>query len=377
MKIGIDARMYRSSTGGIGVYSQNLIKNLARIDKKNQYYIFLAEEDLKEYALKQANFKAIRANFAHYKLGEQFLFPRLLNRYNLDLIHFLNFNHPIIYRGKFISSIHDLTMVKAPSGRNQLSIFKRPFYKLVLKNAINKSRIISTISNQSKQDIIELYQIPKEKIKVIPLSIDKERYQPVKPKIGQKKLDKYQINKPYLLFVSQLRPHKGIGYLLKAFQILKKEYQQDKLKLVLVGKDFGKFPRLSQQIKQAQKRGDVIAPGFIENEDMAALYSMAECFVFPSLYEGFGLPPLEAMACQTPVASSDQSCMPEVLGKAPLYFDPRDPAMMASIINTLLINQKLADKLVRRGLEQVSKYSWQKTAQETLKLYQQVAKYNK
>ncbi len=372
MKIGIDARMYRSSTGGIGVYSQNLIKNLAKIDKQNQYYIFLGDEDLEEYDLKQSNFHPIKANYAHYKLKEQFLFPKLLNKYNLDLVHFLNFNHPIIYQGKFIASIHDLTMVKAPSGKNQLSIFKRPFYKWVLGDAINSSSLISTISNQTKEDIIKFYNTKKDKIKVIPLSIDKGRYQPVKPEVGQKSLEKYGINKPYLLFVSQLRPHKGIGYLLEAFKILKKEYQQDDLKLVLVGKDFGKFPKLTNQINKAKKEGDVIAPGFIENEDMAALYSMANCFVFPSLYEGFGLPPLEAMACRTPVAASNRSCIPEVLGKAALYFDPKDPALMASIINTLLINQKLADKLVKRGVKQVEKYSWQKTAQETLKLYQQV-----
>jgi glycosyltransferase involved in cell wall biosynthesis len=372
MKIGIDARMYRSSTGGIGVYSQNLIKNLAKIDKQNQYYIFLGDEDLEEYDLKQSNFHPIKANYAHYKLKEQFLFPRLLNKYNLDLVHFLNFNHPIIYQDKFIATIHDLTMVKSPSGKSQLSIFKRPFYKWVLNDAINSSSLISTISNQTKKDIIKFYNTKKDKIKVTPLSIDKDRYQPVKPEVGQKSLEKYSINKPYLLFVSQLRPHKGIGYLLEAFKILKKEYQQDDLKLVLVGKDFGKFPKLTSQINKAKREGDVIAPGFIENEDMTALYSMADCFVFPSLYEGFGLPPLEAMACKTPVAASNRSCIPEVLGKAALYFDPKDPALMASIINTLLINQKLADKLVKRGVKQVEKYSWQKTAQETFKLYQQV-----
>jgi glycosyltransferase involved in cell wall biosynthesis len=376
MRIGIDARMFRSSTGGIGVYSQNLLRNLAKVDKKNKYFIFLGEEDLEEYDIKADNFKPIKVNIPHYWFREQLIFPRILEKYNLDLVHFLNFNHPILYPDKFVVSIHDLTMVKAPSGKNQLSIFKRPFYKWVLKDAVKSSQLINTISQQSREDIINYFGVDKDKVKVTHLSIDKKRYQPVKTEKVVNSLDKYGIRKPYLLFVSQLRPHKGIDYLLEAFKLLKKEYRQKELKLILVGKDFGKFPKLSQKIRRAEERGDVIAPGFVENEDMAALYSGASVFVFPSLYEGFGLPPLEAMSCGTPVAASNRSCIPEVLGKAPLYFDPKDSAQMASIINTLLINQKLADKLVGRGFKQVDKYSWQKTAQKTLEIYKKAIQIN-
>ncbi len=371
MKIGIDARMYRSSTGGIGVYSQNLLKNLAKIDKKNQYYIFLGKEDLEEFDIKAKNFKTIKVNIPHYWFREQLIFPKILEKYNLDLVHFLNFNHPILYKGKFVTTVHDLTMVKAPSGKSQLSLFKRPFYKWVLKDAVISSKLINTISQQSKEDITKYFGVDKEKVKITHLSIDKERYKPVETKEGLRALDKYGIKKPYLLFVSQLRPHKGISYLLEAFRILKKEYRQDEVSLVLVGKDSGQFPKLTKKINRALKRDDVVAPGFVENRDMAALYSLANVFVFPSLYEGFGLPPLEAMSCGTPVAASDRSCIPEVLGKAPLYFDPQDPAQMASIINTLLINQKLADKLRKRGFKRVDKYSWQKTARETLEIYKQ------
>lgn len=373
MRIGLDARMYRSSTGGIGTYSQQLIKYLAKLDQKNQYFLFLTKKDLKEYNIKAKNFQPIPVDIPHYSLGEQLRLPGILRKYQLDLVHFLHFTHPIFYPAPFIISIHDLTMSKSPVGAQQKSPLRAWSYRLVMKNAISKSLSISTLSQATKKDILNSYSVEPEKIKVIYLATG-SRFQPLSTKESRPILKKYQLKKPYLLFVGQWRPHKGISYLLQAIRLFRERFQNQEITLAITGKPTKKFPQTSQAIAKAKQEGLVQLPGFVKDQDLPAIYCQAEAFIFPSLYEGFGLPPLEAMACGIPVASSNLSSLPEVLGKAPLYFDPRDPADIALKINTLLTNHKLADKLVKRGLKQVQKYSWQKTAQETLKLYQKALK---
>jgi glycosyltransferase involved in cell wall biosynthesis len=375
MRIGLDARMYHSSTGGIGTYSRQLIKNLIQLDQKNRYFIFLTKEGFREYQKHHqdqpaGNFKPILTNIPHYSLLEQISLPRILKKYRLDLVHFLHFNHPIFYRGKYIISIHDLTITKFSANINRQPLIKRISYKLVLENGIKNSILISSLSQKTKKDIIAKYPVDSEKIKVIPLAVDQE-FAPAPDSQIQSVLTKYQLSQPYLLFVGQWRPHKGINYLLKAMKLLHQRFNQKNIRLVITGRPAHKFSQLNDQISQATKQGLVETPGFVKNQDLPALYSGAKLFVFPSLCEGFGLPPLEAMACSIPVASSRASCLPEVLGSAPLYFDPRDPADIALKINTLLTNYKLADKLIERGQQQVKKYSWQKTAQKTLKLYQE------
>jgi len=370
MRIGLDARMYRSDTGGIGTFSQQLIKNIGKLDQRNEYLVFLTKKDIKEYKSPGKNFKSIVVDIPHYSLKEQLVFPNILRKYNLDLIHFFHFAHPVLYKGKYIVSVHDLTMNKQPVG-GQRNPIKNLAYNFVIKNAIKKSALISVLTNTIKQEIIDQYQVDPEKINVVPLAAD-NRFEPVDPDIVSPILVKYRIDSPYILFVSQWRPHKGAQYLIKALPILRKTFNQKGLKLVITGKPTDKFPKLANLIEQAKIKDLVCLPGFVDSEDLPAIYSGAKAFVFPSLMEGFGLPPLEAMACNTPVASSNLSCMPEVLENAALYFDPKDPADIALKVNTLLTNQKLADKLKERGLQQTRKYSWQKTAQKTLRLYKQV-----
>jgi len=373
MRIGLDARMYRSSTGGIGTYSQQLIRHLARLDQKNQYFVFLTKEDLREYDVRAVNFKPVLVNIPHYSLWEQLKLPSILRKYRLDLVHFLHFNHPIFYKGRFVVSIHDLTITKFPAGPRQKNPIKYFFYREVMVDAIKRSIFISSLSQATKNDLLKKYSIKPTKVKVVPLATDR-RFKPVSADQAQPILEKYRLKKPYILFVSQWRSHKGINYLLKAMELLRERFQQKELIITMVGCKSNRFPGMGRKVDKAKRAGLVQTSGFVEKEALPAIYSQAEVFVFPSLYEGFGLPPLEAMACGTPVASSNLSCMPEVLGPAPLYFDPRDPADIALKINTLLTNQKLADRLIKRGFKQVRKYSWQKTAQETLNLYQKALK---
>jgi glycosyltransferase involved in cell wall biosynthesis len=361
--------MYRRSTGGIGRYIHGLLDHLAAIDNENEYFVFLTEEDLQEYKLKAYNFHPIRADYPHYSLSEQFNFLRLLNHYHLDLVHFTNFNHPIFYQKRFVLTIHDMTMTLFPAPGRQTQSFSRFFYHTVLKNGANKSKGIIVDSENTKRDLIKILQAPLNKISVIHLGVD-NNYRPDRDPAKREALkQKYKINHPYILFVSQWRPHKGINNLVKSFEILDRRFKMKDLDLVITGKSNPKFPEIEEGIKNSPLKKRIITPGFVDEKDMVPLYSNASAFVFPSVYEGFGLNPLEAMACGTAVTTSNISCIPEICGSAALYFDPKDPEDIALKTYTLINNHVLRQKLIDRGLENVKRFSWEKMARETQALY--------
>lgn len=374
IRIGIDARMYRRSTGGIGRYIHGLIEALAKIDTKNQYYIFLTDDDLKEYSLNAKNFTPVRAPYIHYSLKEQLNFLRLLNSYRLDLVHFTNFNHPIFYRGKFVVTIHDMTMTLFPTPGKQMKKIRRFFYHLVLKNGASKSKKIIADSKNTKLDLIKILKAQPKKIAVVYLGVDKN-YKPDLSEENKERLkEKYKIVSPYLLFVSQWRPHKGIDKLVDAFEILNSRFKTKDLNLVITGKSNPEFPQIEKKINSSPLRNRIITPGFVDEKDMVPLYSNAEAFIFPSIYEGFGLNPLEAMACGTPVATSNVSSIPEVCGKAALYFDPKDPEDIALKTYTLLTNDVMRKNLIDRGFENIKHFSWEKMAKDTFEVYMSALK---
>jgi len=378
MKIAIDARFFRKSTGGIGRYTRALIRELAKIDHKNQYLVYLTPEDEEEYdeetknlGLKTKNFKKKIIPIVHYSVSEQTKFLKILQKDQLDLVHFTNFNHPLFYKGKFVVTIHDLTLMLYPPAKAKHSQLKKFGLKLTMNNAVKKAEKVIAVSKATKKDIINVLKADKEKIDVIYEGID-EQYQQSSV-ISHQSSVKYGIKKPYLLFISQWRPHKGIIQLVEAFEILKKQYRILH-KLVIVGKPNSDFPEIPEAIQHSFRAKDIITPGFIAEEDLPGLYREASAFVFPSHYEGFGLPPLEAMASGVPVVASKVSCMPEILGKAAVYFDPYNPKDMAEQINKVLENAPLRRVMLKKGFHQIKKYSWAKMASDTLQVYKDVLK---
>lgn len=372
MKIAIDARFYRSSTGGIGRYTRALIRELMKIDKKNDYTIYITSKDEKEYNLGAPNFSVKVVPISHYSVNEQIKFLQILNKEKFDLVHFTNFNHPIFYSGKFVVTIHDLTIMLFPTINQQKSILKKFAFNSVMQNAVLKSEKIIAISEATKADVVKYLKGDSAKIKVIYEGID-NKYQ-IK-NIDYKKngiiKEKYQITDPYILFVSQWRPHKGLPELIKAFEILKEKYRL-KHKLVLVGKPNLDFPEIIKRINSSKYINDIILPGFVADDDLPYIYHNADAFIFPSQYEGFGLPPLEAMAAGTVVVSSKTSCMPEILGDAAIYFNPRNPSDIAEKLADVLSNNKMQKDFIKKGLIHIKKYSWENMARETLKLYESI-----
>ncbi|MCL5795420.1 MAG: glycosyltransferase family 4 protein [Patescibacteria group bacterium] len=371
MKIAIDARFYRKSTGGIGRYTRALLLELSRIDGKNQYTIFLTSNDKLEYDIKAKNFTVRVIDIKHYSISEQTKFLKILNQGKFDLVHFTNFNHPILYKKKFIATIHDLTLMLYPGGK--YSLIKKAGFKLVITRAVKNAARVISVSEATKQDLINVLSAGPGKIEVIYEGID-DNYN-VKCQMSNVKtieiLKKYNISKPYLLFISQWRPHKGIIQLVEAFKILKEKYTIPH-QLVIVGKPIYNFPEIPYTIHHTPYTKDIVTPGFVAESDLPILYQNADIFVFPSHYEGFGLPPLEAMACGVPVAASNVSCIPEILGKAAIYFDPYEPADIAQKIQKIITEPNLRKKLIQDGVTQSKKYSWHKMAKETLALYRKI-----
>ncbi len=378
-RIGIDARFFGLENKGLGRYTNELIKWLEKVYKKAQndnqakkieFYIFLRKENFSDYNPQNKHFHKVLADFHWYSLAEQIRFPFLLRKYKLDLVHFPHFNVPLLYRKKFIVTVHDLILFHYPTVRNTtlnklVYWFKLLMYHLVIRSAIRRSNLVIAISKFTKNDLINTLKTSSQKIKVIyegaEFNLNKERSTSREQKSTFFK--KYAIMKPYLLYIGNAYPHKNLERLVLVF---KKLVQNgfDK-QLVLVGKNDYFYQRLKKFIKK-NKIKQVVVTDYVNDVDLERLYQDAEVFVFPSLYEGFGLPPLEALVYGLPVISSNRSSLPEILGDKVDYFNPENENDMARAISDCG-QQKKVSKTDIINLKE--KYSWHKMTKEIYKIY--------
>lgn len=370
MRIGIDARFYGPLGKGLGRYTQRLIENLEKIDSQNHYVIFLGRENFNEYRPKNNNFQKILADFRWYTISEQIKMPLLLKKYNLDLVHFPHFNVPIFYRKKFIVTIHDLILIHFPTVKNTtrnrfVYWIKFLAYKLVIYFAIKRARKIIAVSNFTKKDILSNYKAARGKVAVTYEAWDK--FIPNNNQDEEIILAKYGIIKPYLLYVGNAYPHKNLENFILAFkEILKRK---NDLNFVLVGKEDYFYRKLKRAVARL-KVDHVLFADFVIDEDLGCVYKNSLLYVFPSLYEGFGLPPLEAMANGVPVVSSNHPCMKEILEESADYFNASSSESMAQRVLKVLEDPLWKEELINRGYKQIKKYSWEKMAIETLKIYE-------
>ena len=394
MKIGIDARFYGPIGKGLGRYTQEVVDNIIKITGADSpslkdghdfsYVIFLSPKNFDEFISDQPNVKKVKLPCAWYSWSEQLIMPFYLWRERLDLIHFPHFNVPIMTPGKFVITVHDLILthfptVRATTRRPWLYYFKNFAYRLVIFIACRRARRIITVSEFTKTDIIDKFSIAPEKITVIyegVANLAKGRDSLFVAKLdNQETLAQYNIPRNFLLYVGNAYPHKNLETLLRVFSKLHAEYPE--LRLVLVGKEDYFYERVqaaASALNLWQKgniNSPIIFPGYVPDAQLEIFYAEARAYIFPSLYEGFGLPPLEAMAKGCPVISSNRASLPEVLGQAALYFNPEDEAEMREKIRQVLNDHDLRDDLTRRGLEQAKKYNWWECANKTLAVYRQ------
>lgn len=310
------------------------------------------------------------ADIPWYTLREQVQMPKIIGSCGIDLMHFPHFNVPVSYRGKFIVTIHDLILFRFPTRRaSTLSapvyFLKKKAYHRVINRAVKKSEKIIVVSEHTKNDVLNNFNINPKKIFVTYEGVDTIERPPTDS--PETILQKYGIMKPYILYVGNAYPHKNLDRLILAFKEVSKKHTR--LNLALAGTEDYFFKRLKKFVAEGNI-SNVIFPGHVEENDLPTIYREARLYIFPSLYEGFGLPPLEAMARNIPVASSNASCLPEILGNAAYFFDPRGISETAEAIERVLTDNQLRKQLIVAGKIQVQKYSWEKMATETMGIYQ-------
>jgi glycosyltransferase involved in cell wall biosynthesis len=382
MNIGIDARFYGPLGKGLGRYTTELIRSLEVLDTENDYVVFLRRENFDQYEPKNPRFRKVLADFRWYSFEEQFLFPRTLLRERCDLVHFPHFNVPIFYRRPFVVTVHDLILLRFPTLRaTTLSPFfyKLKFlaYRFVIRNALSRSKRVITVSEYTKRDILNRYVLPADKISVtyeathpfcflLPRSRRAELFQRLGLTISESTRASRGILRPYALYVGNAYPHKNLEALLLAFM----NFPDREARIVLVGRDDYFYRRLA---KFARSKGlsSVIFAGIVSDEELDALYRYARLSVFPSLYEGFGLPPLEAMTKGSPVLAASSAAFPEVLGDAALFFDPARPGALRNALLSLWNDESLREHFRHKGYERASTFSWEVMGQKTLDVYRE------
>lgn len=364
MRIGIDARMYGPKQGGLGRYIQQLIKHLENLPEKNEYVIFLRQENWGEYTPANPCFTKVLADIPWYGWREQIKFSPIIKKQKIDLMHFPHWNIPVFYRHPFVVTIHDLLLMHHSTARTStlgpiLYWFKNKAYRFVIKQAAKRARHIITTSEFTKNDIHETIGISKEKITVT--------YQaPTSLPTTITSLPA-GIQKPYVLYVGVAYPHKNLEGLLNIWTHFKKTYQTNH-QLVLVGKENYFYKRLITS-PAWQKTPNVHYTGFIPDENLATLYQNASLYVMPSLYEGYALPSLEAMTFDLPIVSSNTTCLPEILGSAALYADPQDISGFADALYQGLTDQQTRNLIVAAAPKVLNRYSSQKLAEQTNATY--------
>lgn len=370
MRIGIDCRMYNES--GIGRYIRNLLIQLQRLDKDNQYFIFHLKDDY-DTLLYYNNFHKVLTDLRWYGISEQVKLPKIIEKLELDLVHFPHFNAPIFYRGKFVVTIHDLihqhfSMERSTAHGPIVYKFKKFGYRQVFQHAIKKSLKILVPSDFVKEQLIKEWGVEKGKIMVTSEAVDDKIFTIVGKMSNSKNeivMKKFKINPPYIFYIGNAHPHKNVEGLIRVFGEIREKYPD--LSLVLAGFDHYFW----QRIKRENQEAGIIYTGYVSDEDLVVLYKNALCFVMPSLEEGFGIPLLEAMACSCPVVSSGKGALREVGGDAAIYFDPKSNEDMVDKISQVLISGELRKKLIEKGKQRVKLFSWEKLAKQTLEVYQQ------
>ena len=311
MRIGIDGRFYGSRAKGLGRYTQKLIHYLQKNDTENDYVIFLTAENFTKFEAKNPRFYKVLANYKWYTFSEQIMMPWKIRTARLDLMHFPHFNVPFLYRGKFLVTIHDLIITHFPTIRATtlspwLYRVKQFFYHVVIRNAVKRAQQIITISNFSRQEIIDYFHVASEKVVVTYEGVEKSPRK-FSADAATGLLQKMNVTKPYFLYVGTAYPHKNLEGLVRAFSLIHKK--RPEFKLVLVGKKDYFYERLMREIGEIGLSETALCVGEVTDEELYTLYSRAELYVFPSLCEGFGLPPLEAMSQGVPVITSRVSSL--------------------------------------------------------------------
>ena len=371
MRIAIDAHSIGTRLGGNESYAANLIEALAQIDSVNHYTLYVTTaEAIDRYRQRWPNF-LVRSTRPHTPLIRiPLTLSAELRKNPVDVLH-VQFTAPPFCPCPFVVSVHDLSFEHLPQTFHRRS---RTQLRLTVRHSVRRAARVLTLSEHTRNDVIETYGIAGPTIEVIPIAAS-PKFKPVRDdKELQRVRHTYRITSDYILSVGSIQPRKNLVRLVRSYTLLRDKLGADKLpKLVFVGKRAWLYDETLRALEDASLGDSVILTGYVPESDLPALYSGATCFVYPSIFEGFGLPPLEAMQCGTPVIIGNRTSLPEVVGDAALAVDPFDVTSIAGAIEEILNKPALRDELRVRGLERAKMFDWHETARRTLRVYEQVA----
>lgn len=370
MHIAIDARAYVWT--GIGRYIKNILREFGKIAVDHSFIILARREDIplirSDIGTQTDRFQFRAVEPSYYSVSEQTKFLWQLGGIDADLFHFTHFNVPLLFRRPFVITIHDITRFIFP-GQKRQHLLQQIGYEYIFSRATSHAKAVICVSEftQSQLQALPFKTIPKTH--VVYEGIENQFFLEIPRTLRQKARMLIGTQDDYILYVGVWMSHKNIGRLLAAFKIVLDG--RPRCKLVITGKPVPSYINAIKMSRDLSVERSVIFPGFVPQELLPALYAEAKCFVFPSLYEGFGLPPLEASACGTPVVASNVSSLPEVLAEAAEYVNPENVEDIARGIRRVLENQNIAQSLVDKGIQRARQFQWGKTVEAHMKVYEE------
>ncbi|MBM3802613.1 MAG: glycosyltransferase family 4 protein [Acidimicrobiia bacterium] len=373
MRIAFDVR--KLNDFGIGTYIHNLVLNLAQLDHQSEYLLIGHDRDRSELGALPANFSFLFDRTHNSGFWNDFVLPYRLGKLGIDILHTPHYRSPRMLRCKSVITIHDCGHILFPNYASSKAAHDQA--RKATRRSIKQASHILTVSEATQRDLIRLFSVPEDKITVVYNAIDERAVLPSDLDEQKRVLERYQIQDLFLLYAGNIKPHKNIARLIEAFSVLKAELKDNEawknLKLFIVGDELSKHQFLRRTVIRSGVQHDVRFFGYVPYETLKVFYKSAEIFVFPSLYEGFGLPPLEAMANGTPVLTSNVSSLPEVMGNAALLVNPENVFEICKGLKRLLFDSNFRAELIARGIEQSRLYSWKKSAELVLQTYRKVA----
>lgn len=372
MHIGIDAHAIGAQQGGNETYIRGVIRALAELDDRNRYTIYLAEpaaaaEWREGFARQHPNFEIRLLPKPTPLIRVPLFLAYELWKRPVDVLH-VQYTAPPFCRVPVVATIHDLAFEHMPETFTRRGSFQ---LKLTVRRTAQRAVRIATVSEYSRQDLLRTYKLSPEKVVVTYNGVEQHFTAEAWPNEAAGIRNRFGIKRDYLLAVGSLQPRKNLVRLIRAYAKLRSEHKAFTPQLVIVGRKLWLADEIFAEVRQQFWKDDVILTGYVSDEDLPKLYRQATAFVYPSLFEGFGLPPVEAMACGTPVITSNVSSLPEVTGDAALLIDPLDQPSLESSLLQITSDEALRARLREQGIEQAKLFTWRAAAEKTLQLYRE------
>jgi glycosyltransferase involved in cell wall biosynthesis len=375
LQVVFDARKVRDF--GIGTYIRNLLAGIGEIDTTDQFHLIVEPEEVAELPSLPSNFHPLPYETSHSRLATQIWFPTLPGDLRPDLVHIPVNAVPLLTPKPYVVTIHDMSALlfgeRRTGWRDELNLY---WFR---RGLLRADKVIS-VSDATRRDVQNTLGIPERRIRLIynaPDPIFTARTRGLELDESYRIMERYQINYPFVLYAGNIRPQKNIPRLIEAFAVLRGDLSShpiySDLRLIIIGDEISKYPSVRHAVIRSRVEHSVRFLGFVPITTLRIFYKAAAAFVFPSLYEGFGLPPLEAMASGTPVVTSSVSSLPEVVGEAAIIVNPENVFDIARGVKEVLLDEAVRQRCISRGFEQVSRFSWRLTAQQVLEVYREVA----